>query len=202
MISFLRGEVAARGAGWVEVDVGGIGFHLTISSQTAAALPAPGEAVRLPTALAVREDGAVLFGFRDEAERAAFAALNSVGGVGAKLAIAVLSRFNPESLARVLAAEDVSGLCAVPGVGRKTAQRLILELKDRFAPGLPGGAGGGTPPADVGSAAEEEARAALLTLGYSGAEALAALAAVRAAAPAEAAALVRAALRELGPRRP
>lgn len=202
MIAFLRGEVAARGAGWVEVDVGGIGFHLTISSQAASALPAPGESVRLPTALAVREDGATLFGFRDEAERAAFAALNSVAGVGAKLAIAVLSRLNPESLARALAAEDVSALCAVPGVGRKTAQRLILELKDRFAPGLPGGAGEGAPPEGVGSAAEEEARAALLTLGYSGAEALAALAAVRAAAPAEAASLVRAALRELGPRRP
>lgn len=201
MIAFLRGEVAARGPGWVEIDVGGIGFRLIISAHAAAALPPPGAPVRLPTALAVREDGVTLFGFRDEAERAAFGALGSVAGVGAKLAVAVLSTFSTTELARALGAEDVTALCAVPGVGRKTAQRLILELKDRLgAPGAPGLAG------TVASGArdsgpEGEAQAALVALGYSPPEAAAAVATVRGDAPADAPALVRAALRELGGRR-
>lgn len=200
MIAFLRGEVAARGAGWVEIDVGGIGFHLTISAHAAAALPPPGAPVRLTTALDVREDAVTLFGFRDEAERDAFAALDSVAGVGAKLAVAVLSTFTPEALARALGAEDVGALCTVPGVGRKTAQRLILELKDRL--GLPGagGGGGGAPAGRPPSGPEEEAHAALVALGYSAPQAATALAAVRLDSAGDAPALVRAALRELGGR--
>jgi len=198
MISFLRGELAARGPGWVEMDVGGIGFRLTVSANAAASLPAPGAAVRLSTGLVVREDGVALFGFRDEAERDAFGALCSVAGVGAKMAVAVLSKFTPEALSRAIAAEDVTALCAVSGVGRKTAQRLILELKGQLTPsGSPaaiGAAAAGTPV----TGPEEEAHAALVALGYSAAQAAAALAAVRATTDAAAPALLRAALRHLG----
>jgi Holliday junction DNA helicase RuvA len=197
MISFLRGEVAARGPGWVELDVGGIGFRLTVSTNAAATLPAPGAAVRLATGLAVREDGITLFGFRDEAERDAFGALTAVAGIGPKLAVSVLSRFTPDALARAVAAEDVAALCSVSGVGRKTAQRLILELKGQYtASGAAGTTGEVT--AIPASGPEEEARAALLALGYSAAQASSALSAVRATTDGEASALLRAALRQLG----
>ncbi len=200
MIAFLRGRLAARGPDWAELDVGGIGFRLALSAHAAAALPAPGEAARLPTVLAVREDGAALFGFRDEAEREAFTALTAVATIGGRTALAVLSLFTPEALARVIEAEDIGALTRVPGVGRKTAQRLVLELKGRL-PDLGDGPAPATAPA---SGAETDARAALVGLGYSESEAAAALERVRdgdgAAAP-DAGALLRSALRLLGGRR-
>lgn len=194
MISFLRGELAARGPGWVEVDVGGIGFRLTVSEQAAGGLPAPGAPVRLPTTLIVREDGVALVGFRDEAEREAFGALCAVAGVGTKLAVAILSRFSPDALASAVAAEDATALCRVPGVGRKTAQRLILELTGHLSPS----GDGSTAAAVAATGAEAEAQAGLLALGYSAAQAGAALEAVRGGGEAEAPALLRAALRHLG----
>lgn len=197
MIAFLRGRVAARGPGWAEIDVGGIGFRLTLSSLGSAALPPPGEPATVPTALVIREDGAALFGFRDEAERTAFAALTSVATIGPRTAIAVLSVLTPQALGRAVEAEDIAVLTRVPGIGRKTAQRLVLELKDRFS----GADDSGGPDRITALASpESEARAALVALGYSGTEAAAALEAVHGEA-ADSGAMVRAALRELGARR-
>jgi Holliday junction DNA helicase RuvA len=199
VISFLRGRLAARGADWAELDVGGVGFRLALSAHAAGALPAPGEAARLPTVLAVREDGVSLYGFRDEAEREAFTALTAVATIGGRTALAVLSLFTPESLARAIEAEDVTALTRVPGVGRKTAQRLVLELKGR----LPDLGDGAVPTAAPATGPEADARAALLGLGYSDAEAAAALERVRDGdgGPADAGALLRSALRLLGGRR-
>ncbi len=192
MIAFLCGQVAARGGSWVDVDVGGIGFHLLVSGHAAAAMPAPGAPVRLLTSLVLREDGATLFGFCDEAERDAFGALTGVTGVGPKLALAVLSALTPAALSRTLEAEDVAALCRVSGVGRKTAQRLILELRGQLAPAVDAAladSGGDGPQA--------EARAALVALGYAPADAASAV--LSASSPgADAASLVRAALRGLG----
>ena len=197
MIAFLRGRVSSRGAGWAELDVGGIGFRLTLSAHASAALPAPGEAATVPTALVVREDGAALYGFVDEGERAAFTALTAVATIGPKTAVAVLSHLTPQALGRAVEAEDLAALTRVPGIGRKTAQRLVLELKDR----LSGSEGlGGPASAAAPAGAEGEARAALVSLGYSAAEAAAAVDAVRGEAG-DPGTLVRAALRELGARR-
>ncbi len=196
MIAFLRGQVAARGTSWAEVDVGGIGFHLLLSGQAAAALPAPGEPVQVLTSLVLREDGATLFGFRDEAEREAFAALTAVGGVGPKLALSVLSSFTPAALSRILELEDVAALCRVSGVGRKTAQRLILELRGRLA-----AADGAAAAVEDPDGLQAEARAALVALGYQPSEAAAAVMTAGGDGAADAASLVRAALRALGARR-
>ena len=195
MIAFLRGRVAARGAGWAELDVGGIGFHLAVSVPAAASLPSAGQEATLLTVLVVREDGALLYGFADEAEREAFQALTGVAGIGPKTALAVLSALPAQALARAVEADDLSALIAVPGIGRKTAQRLVLELKGRVAaipPAPPSGGSAGGPEAD--------ARSALLALGYGLAESAAAVEQVRTEAG-DAGALVRAALRVLGSRR-
>ncbi len=197
MISFLRGRVAARGPGWAELDVGGIGFRVALSDHAAAALPPPGDAATLPTWLAVREEGVALYAFRDGAEREAFLALTGVATIGGKTAMAVLSLFTPEALARALDAEDLTALTRVPGVGRKTAQRLVLELKGRLV------AGGGAPSARADATEqgpEADARAGLISLGYSAAEAAAAVEGVRGESS-DAGGLLRAALRSLATRR-
>lgn len=193
MIAFLRGRVAGRGPGWTELDVGGIGFRLTLSDHGSAALPPPGEEATVPTALVVREDGAELFGFRDDAERASFRALTAVATIGPKTAIAVLSILTPSLLAQAVEAEDLAALTRVPGIGRKTAQRLVLELKGRLTSAEAAPAG---PATGRVHGPEGEARAALLSLGYSAAEAAAAIDAARGEAQ-DTGALVRAALRRL-----
>ncbi len=193
MISFLRGRLAARGAGWVELDVGGVGFRLLVSGHALRALPAPGGEVTLPTMLVVREDAFLLFGFRDDDERAAFESLIAVAGIGPRTALAVLSQFHPQELAQALANEDVTALTRVPGVGRKTAQRLVLELRGQLA------TDGAAQLASAPSGAAAEAQAALMALGYGASEAASAVAA--AADPAaDSAGLVRLALRQLGGR--
>ena len=198
MIAFLRGRLMARGADWVEVDVGGIGFHAAVSTAAAASLPAPGVEVTLPTVLVVREDGVALFAFADDAERRAFRALTAITGVGARTALGVLSVLRPEALVTAVHEGDADALTRAPGVGRKTAQRLLLELRERLAAaGLHGVAAParGEPPV---SGVREEAAAALHALGYSKEEAAEALSAVRAGAAADTAGgtatLVRAAL--------
>ena len=191
MIAFLRGAVAARGAGWVEMDVGGVGFHVLVSGHAAAGLPAAGVEVQLPTVLVVREDGMQLFGFRDEEERSAFASLITVAGIGPRIALAILTSLRPAALAAALEREDLTALTRVPGVGRKTAQRLVLELRGKLA------GGGPSPDVPAGPPAVAEAHAALVALGYAAADAQSALATLDPAGQ-DAAQLVRAALRRLG----
>jgi Holliday junction DNA helicase RuvA len=188
MIAFVRGRVQSRGSGWVELDVDGIGFHLTLSARAAQGLPAPGEEVSIVTEFLVREDGVVLFGFADAGEREAFRSLLSVATVGPKTALAVLSAFTLPALVSAVRREDVTALSCVPGVGKKTAQRICLELRDRMEQTME--------PSSVGDGVTGEALAALISLGYSTAEASEAMAGLDGTAEG-AAELVRAALRRL-----
>ena len=178
MISQLHGTLLEATPSVAVVDVGGVGFELGISGTTAASLPALGGEVRLHTRLQVREDAMTLFGFATREERAVFDKLVAVSGVGAKLALSVLSKFSVSQLYSVVMAEDAAGMATVPGVGKKTAQRLILELKGAFAKdrGLAGvdvpGAGQmplGAVPAATSSPADD-AKAALLSMGFTPAE--------------------------------
>ena len=169
MIGFLRGEVAARHPEGCILEVGGVGYRLHCSATTLAGLPGEGGGARLWTHLYVREDALTLYGFGTEAERAMFEALISVAGVGPKVALQMCSAFAPDALRRALVTGDVGSLSSVPGIGKKTAGRIILELKEKLA--LPDlevvGADGGT---------TARARSALENLGYSAPEVRAALA--------------------------
>lgn len=191
MIASLTGTVAAKAASFALIDVGGVGFKLAMSTTSLAALPAEGDEVTVFTHLHVREDELSLFGFESEEERALFEQLITVSGVGPKVALSVLSSLKPDALKRALAREDVALLSSVPGIGKKTAQRLIIELKDKLD--LPDLAGGGSGPEPVAASA---ARDALLSMGFSPGEAAVALQ----GAPAEATAeqLLKMALKALG----
>lgn len=192
MIAFVRGRVQSRGPGWVELDVGGIGFHLALSARAIQTLPATGEEALIVTEFLMREDGVLLFGFADAGEREAFRSLLSVATVGPKTALAVLSAFTLPALAAAVQREDVAALSCVPGVGKKTAQRICLELRDRL--------GQAEEPTDGGAGAVGEAMAALTSLGYTAAEASEAIAGLGGTAGEGTAELVRAALRRLNAR--
>lgn len=131
MLDFLRGELARRGAGEVVVDVQGIGWLLAVSAQCLAALPARGS-VTLHVHVHASESGTRLFGFLEEAERALFRQLQGVRGVGPGVALALLSHEPPAALAARIRSGDVKGLTRIKGVGTKTAERLVLELKDEL----------------------------------------------------------------------
>ncbi len=173
MIAFLAGKVASKSAGHCILEVGGIGYRLAMSTSSLAALPAVGDEVMVHTHLHVREDELSLFGFESDAEKLAFEQLITVSGVGPKVALATLSALSPDALSAAVASEDVATISGVPGIGKKTAQRIILDLKDKlgageFGPGtMHGGAGAG--------AGLAEATDALLAMGFSSAEAAAAL---------------------------
>lgn len=177
MISQLHGIVLEASPSQVVIDVSGIGFELGISGITAAQLPALGDEVRLYTRMQVREDACTLFGFTTAEERIMFDRLVAVSGVGPRLALAVLSTFTTSQLYSIVMAEDDKNMATVPGVGKKTAKRLILELKSVFAKDK------GFVPVDIGavpvaaaasarsSSALDECREALLSMGFSPQEA-------------------------------
>lgn len=193
VIAFLTGRVAGKAAGWALIDVGGVGYRLLMSTRSLAALPAEGDTVTVHTYLHVREDELTLFGFESDDERSLFETLIGVNGVGPKVALAVLSALRPDSLRAAVASDDVAVLSSVPGVGKKLAQRLALELKDKLD--LPDLAAAGRGPHPLAAA---EARDALLGMGFTAAEAAASL---RGADPdATAEALLKAALKSLGGR--
>jgi Holliday junction DNA helicase RuvA len=152
MIASVTGVVAGISGETAVVEVGGVGLSVHVTPTTAAAMRV-GEITRLATALVVREDSLTLFGFDSDDARAVFEQLQSVAGVGPKLAQAVLAVHSPDGVRAAVASEDLAALCLVPGIGCKSAQRLVLELKDRLgAPsmvviaqrsaGLPGHPGG------------------------------------------------------------
>jgi Holliday junction DNA helicase RuvA len=147
------------------VDVGGVGYEVDAPMSTIFELPPTGAPVVLLTHLVVRDDAHLLFGFLTEAERDAFRQLIRVTGIGARIALAVLSGMSVDDLGRAVSQQDPARLTRVPGIGKKTAERLLLELKDRFAAPLsePGAAGVAAPLADVVHA--------LVALGYSEREA-------------------------------
>ncbi len=175
MISILNGTLIEATAGTAVIDVNGMGFELGISGTTASSLAQVGSPTRLYTRMVVREDSCTLFGFATKDERTMFDKLVSVSGVGAKLALAILSSFTVPELYTLVMMEDDKGMATVPGVGKKTAQRLILELKGVFEKdrSLAGSAAPTAPlpfaPAAAPSAIED-ATAALLSMGFTAAE--------------------------------
>ncbi len=134
MIVQLTGTLVEVTPSRVVMDVGGVGYELGVSSTTAAALPHAGEAgVTILARMIVREDAMELFGFATREERALFDQLRAISGVGPKLALSVLSTFSPSTLAQVVTAQDAARMAQVPGVGRKKASRLLVELSDVFS---------------------------------------------------------------------
>jgi Holliday junction DNA helicase RuvA len=174
MIALLEGELAATGPDWVIISAGGIGFRVHVPLSTRGKLPEIGERCRLHTRMVWREDNVFLCGFAAAAEADVFDLLTKVSGVGPKLAMSILSHSSPRSVLEALALQDAEAFRRMPGIGRKTAERLILELKDKVSIGPDYGlraAGAGEAAADrLGQAVQ-----ALQSLGYSHAEAVAAV---------------------------
>lgn len=197
MIAFLTGRIAAKGASYALIDVGGVGYRLAMSTGALAALPAEGDEVTVWTHLYVREDELSLFGFESEAEKRTFEQLITVSGVGPKVALATLSALSADDIAAAVATEDVALLSSVPGVGKKTAQRMILDLKDKLGAES---IGASSPRGAKGAgAALAETTDALLAMGFSAAEASAALKGFEGDA-ADASGLLRYGLQRLGGR--
>lgn len=169
MIGFLRGRLAAKQPPQLLVDVGGVGYELEAPMSTFYGLPAVGGEVSLFTHLVVREDAHILFAFASERERRLFRELLKVSNVSPKLALALLSGMNVESFVACIEAQDVDTLVRIPGVGRKTAERLVVEMRDRIKgfgqlPGVVSAVGGVQ--VEHASGPQGEAFAALLSLGY------------------------------------
>ena len=196
MIAYLSGRIASVEPGAAVVDVGGVGFSVQCTPATLAALRV-GAVAQVPTALVVREESLTLFGFADADERDVFELLQTASGVGPKLAQAMLAVHGPDELRRAVTSEDLAALTRVPGIGRKGAQRIVLELKDRI--GAPTGGGGRSAPAGAAGGWREQVHGALLGLGWSAREAEAAVGAVadQAGEIPDVPTLLRAALRTL-----
>jgi Holliday junction DNA helicase RuvA len=166
MIALISGTVAVRRSDFVVVDCGGVGYRLAVSAETVKRVPAVGNSVTLHTHLMVRDDALALFGFATEPERDLFLMLLAVQSVGPKVALAVLSGAPPRDLLAAVAAGDVARLQAAPGVGKRTAERIVVELREKVGAALPGDTISVTRSDDPVSLARE----ALLALGYSAAE--------------------------------
>ena len=169
MIGFLRGRLTAKHPPQLLVDVGGVGYELEAPMSTFYGLPATGAEVSLFTHLVVREDAHILFAFGTERERKLFRELLKVSNVGPKLALALLSGMNVESFLACIEAQDVDTLVRIPGVGRKTAERLDVEMRDRIKgfgaiPGIVCTSGGAA--AETTAGPQSEAFSALVSLGY------------------------------------
>ena len=132
MIGRIKGILAGRDEAMILVDVSGVGYEIEVTSAVQGTLPAVGEPLSIYTHLVVREDAHILFGFRSADERALFRSLIKISGIGPKLALTVLSGIETQEFARCVRDGDVTRLTALPGVGRKTAERLVVELKDRI----------------------------------------------------------------------
>ena len=163
MIARLHGKLAEKGADHAIVDVGGVGYQVHVSTATLARLPAAGEKATLRTFMNVRQDAIELFGFATEDEEAVFRALIDVKGVGPRAAQNILSGIEARELAQAVAQGDVARLTKVPGVGKKTAERIVVELKEKLAV-LARAAGPAR--ASAGAGAIEQLRSALVNLGY------------------------------------
>ena len=168
MIGFLRGTLVAKRPPTLTLDVGGVGYELEAPMSTFYRLPDTGQPLSLVTHLVVREDAHVLFGFFTEAERALFRTLLKISSVGPRTALGVLSGMSVEGFYQCIRDKDLASLMKIPGVGQKTADRLLLEMKDR----LPESIGGESSALPARSKAEGEAHGALLALGYKPGEVL------------------------------
>ena len=177
MIGRIAGTLLEKSPPQLLVDVGGIGYEIDVPMSTFYNLPACGEKLALTTHLVVREDAHLLFGFLTEAERALFRQLLKISGIGARMALAVLSGLSVTELAQAVALQESGRLVKIPGIGKKTAERLLLELKGK----MPAGSltavkiGAGDTAAETAAAATSDILNALLALGYSEREALGAM---------------------------
>lgn len=175
MISYLVGQLVEKSTPWLVIEVNGVGYDVQASLNTFTDLPALGAEIKLLTHFVVREDAQLLYGFADQSERQLFRTLIKINGVGAKLALAILSGMDAAAFSHCIIASDVASLTRLPGVGKKTAERLIVEMKDRLQEwhvDLPGeqisGAG------NISSSQSmilAEAETALIALGYKPVEA-------------------------------
>lgn len=193
MISFLKGTLVASDIEGAVIEVGGIGYRVAMSHNSLARLGDQGSTVQVLTYLYVREDALVLYGFGSEEERSLFEQLITVSGIGPKVALAALSHFEAAELVAAIVAQDVSTVQKIPGVGKKTASRIVLELKDVLGRGEIGPLFVETKPA---ARSQDAATDALLSMGFTSAEAELALR----GAPVDAneSELVRYALKRLG----
>lgn len=178
MYAHIDGIVAEKSPEGIVIDVGGVGYEMSISAATLAACPQVGERTKVYTYLSVREDAMELFGFSSREEKRMFLRLIGVSGIGPRTALGVLSALSVRDLSVALVTGDAQALARAPGIGKKTAQRLVLELKDKVSdeeltsPGVP------SPARAAGSGAEGEAIEALMALGYPASEAAKAVSAV------------------------
>lgn len=173
MIAFVKGRVEALTLTDAVVEVGGVGMQVWCTPGTLAALRV-GDQATLPTSLVVREDSLTLYGFASIDERDVFELLQTASGVGPKLAQAMLAVHEPDALRRAVSTEDLVALTAVPGIGRKGAQRIVLELKDRLGPPVASVATGSTDP-PAAAPWRDQVHAALVGLGWSARDAEAAI---------------------------
>jgi holliday junction DNA helicase RuvA len=132
MISFLEGEVIERSGTRVVIAVGGVGYEVAVPTSVAASLPAVGRTARIPTRMVVREDSMTLYGFASDDERTLFDLLTGVTGVGPKVALSFLSALTPDEIRRAVVGGDAATLTIVPGVGKKVAQRVVLDLREKL----------------------------------------------------------------------
>jgi Holliday junction DNA helicase RuvA len=174
MIGALQGVIAEKEPPRVLIDVDGVGYDVEVPMSTFLALPPTGEHVRLRIHHVLREDASLLFGFATDEERALFRALLKVSGVGPRMALAILSGVTTQVFQQAVQAEDVTTLTRIPGVGRKTAERLLVEMRDYFGSLQVSGSNTAMPRGPAG-----EAMHALLALGYKPAEATRMLDAVK-----------------------
>lgn len=172
MISRLTGKLVEKNPPQIVIDVNGVGYEADVSMQTFYNLPPVGESVQLFTQLIIREDAHLLFGFATAEERKTFRQLIKVGGIGAKTALGILSAMTADELARAVAEEDVKRLSSAPGIGKKTAERMVLELRGKLvAYTVTDGLFAATPAVDE----TDDIVSTLLALGYSEREAKAAV---------------------------
>ena len=197
MISSVRGVVLSAGLDTAVIDVGGVGLLLHTTAATAASLRRGVEAI-LATTLVVREESLTLYGFADDDERAVFNLVQTVSGVGPRLALAMLAIHSPDGLRRAVSGGDLVALTKVPGIGRKGAERIVLELRDKI--GMPSGIVSSVAPQSAATDWAAQVRDALVGLGWSTRQAEDAVEAVRPESGdgSDVSALLRAALRWLG----
>jgi Holliday junction DNA helicase RuvA len=185
VIGGLRGRLAAKSTERLVVDVGGVGYEVSVPLSTFTELPEEGDPVALYTHTHVREDAIVLYGFLTTLERDVFRMLIGVSGVGPKAALNLLSGLSAPDLVRSIVDGKAAAIVAIPGVGKKTAERLIVDLRDRMlkldAPSHPGTPGGGS--REAAQRGDEDVLSALTNLGYRPSQAEKALAAAREASP-------------------
>ena len=182
MIAFIEGKVAEKNHGELVINAGGVGFSLLCSNATIAAAPDMDKTWRCYTVMNVREDAMELFGFATKLEREMFKKLCTVTGVGAKTALGILSALPLRDLSIAIVTGDINALSRAPGIGKKTAQRIVLELKDKVEQqdvSVPAGAAAAAPVSVPTGGIQREAQAALQALGYTSAEAARAINLVR-----------------------